>query len=570
MASQFASGKIPTLTRKLNAADSTAYMDSDVGVTSGRLYGNNNLQEEWIGFTGVAASGSEFAYTGLTRGLSQTADPSTAGTGFTWLSGQSFALVEMHDQMMNKQRPEPLIFASTAARDSALGADGAATSPWVNVYVTATGLHYNYNLSTGQWESIDTGTVTPNASATVAGKVEIGTQTEVDTPTDTGGTGAIVSVIPSTFQQGLLNRISDKSTAETGTDNTKIMSPLRTKDAISYNLGISQFGTYGWSLYFGDGSDGDVTIGAGTTTLSRDMFYRNLTISAGGILNPAGYKVFVSGTCLINATGKIDRTGAAGGAGGNSSGGSPGAGGAAGAATGAGTLGADAAAGAGGQGAINSLSPGSNGGGGTTVNPSYATGITAANGGLGGSGTTASGSIGTGGTVTQGALYNVVRTIGSVLSWLMFPAATVSSTPPTQLFPTTGQYGGSPSAGGGAGGGGTTMACGGGGGGGGGTGGKIFLATRILNNLGSIVSKGGAAGNGGLGYTAGGSSGGGGGGGGGTGGVIILIYNTLTAIGTVDLSGGAFGTGGTGYDGGTNGSSGIVGATGYQVSIQVT
>lgn len=227
MASQFASGKIPTLTRKLNAGDSTAYMDSDVGVTSGRLYGNNNLQEEWIGFTGVSASGSEFAYTGLTRGLSQTADPSTASTGFTWLSGQSFALVEMHDQMMNRQRPDPVAFADTAARDAALGANGAATSPWTNVYVTATGFHYNYNLSTGQWEEVDTGTPTPNASTTVAGKVEIATQTEVDNSTDTGGTGATVSVIPSTFQTGITNRISDQATAEAGIDNTKVMTPLR-------------------------------------------------------------------------------------------------------------------------------------------------------------------------------------------------------------------------------------------------------------------------------------------------------------------------------------------------------
>lgn len=196
MASQFASGKVPVLTRKLNAADSTAYLDSDVGITSGRLYLSNNLQEEWLSFSGVAASGSEYAYSGLVRGLSQTADPSTAGTGKTWLAGQQCALVEMHDQMFNKQRPEPKIFATTAARDSALGADGAATSPWVNVYVTDTALHYNYNLGTNQWEAIDTGTVTPNASTTVAGKVEIATQAEVTNGTTTGGTGAILAVSP--------------------------------------------------------------------------------------------------------------------------------------------------------------------------------------------------------------------------------------------------------------------------------------------------------------------------------------------------------------------------------------
>jgi len=51
-----------------------------------------------------------------------------------------------------------LVYATTAARDSALGANGAATLPYSDIWVTATGLFYNYNLSTAQWESQDTGT----------------------------------------------------------------------------------------------------------------------------------------------------------------------------------------------------------------------------------------------------------------------------------------------------------------------------------------------------------------------------------------------------------------------------
>ena len=47
--------------------------------------------------------------------------------------------------------------------------------------------------------------------------------------------------------------------------------------------------------YFGDGSDGDVTI-SGTVTLTRDMFYGNLTLSDGSILKTNGYKVYVNGT----------------------------------------------------------------------------------------------------------------------------------------------------------------------------------------------------------------------------------------------------------------------------------
>ena len=62
-------------------------------------------------------------------------------------------------------------YASTAARDSALGADGAATLPYSDIYVTATGLFYNYNLSTATWQSVSTGTTPGNATAASAGLI---------------------------------------------------------------------------------------------------------------------------------------------------------------------------------------------------------------------------------------------------------------------------------------------------------------------------------------------------------------------------------------------------------------
>lgn len=40
---------------------------------------------------------------------------------------------------------------------------------------------------------------------------------------------------------------------------------------------------------FGDGRDGNVTISSGVTTLTRDMFYNDLTISGTGSLVPNGY-----------------------------------------------------------------------------------------------------------------------------------------------------------------------------------------------------------------------------------------------------------------------------------------
>ena len=44
-------------------------------------------------------------------------------------------------------------------------------------------------------------------------------------------------------------------------------------------------------MLFASGSDGNVTIAAGTTTLTRDMYYNNLTISAVGTVGGAGAAV---------------------------------------------------------------------------------------------------------------------------------------------------------------------------------------------------------------------------------------------------------------------------------------
>jgi hypothetical protein len=64
---------------------------------------------------------------------------------------------------------------------------------------------------------------------------------------------------------------------------------------------------------FGDGSDGDVTI-TGPTTLTRDMYYHDLTINAGQTLNPGGFRIFVSGNLTFDAGGgaSISRNGPGG------------------------------------------------------------------------------------------------------------------------------------------------------------------------------------------------------------------------------------------------------------------
>lgn len=74
--------------------------------------------------------------------------------------------------------------------------------------------------------------------------------------------------------------------------------------------------TYYWSAFcidnpfwpipheYGDWSDWDVTI-SGTVTLTKDMYYNNLTIPASQTLNPAWYRIFVK--WIMSWTGTISR-----------------------------------------------------------------------------------------------------------------------------------------------------------------------------------------------------------------------------------------------------------------------
>ena len=67
---------------------------------------------------------------------------------------------------------------------------------------------------------------------------------------------------------------------------------------------------------YGSGMDGNVTISS-NTTLTRDMYYNNLDVNAGIVLNTAGYRVFVRNrltmapTSANQADTKIGRVGAA-------------------------------------------------------------------------------------------------------------------------------------------------------------------------------------------------------------------------------------------------------------------
>lgn len=73
------------------------------------------------------------------------------------------------------------------------------------------------------------------------------------------------------------------------------------------------------AFYFGGGTDGNLTISSGTTTLTRDTYYNNVTISGTAQIVTNGFRLFISGTLdLINAS--ANAITANGGNGGNGSG----------------------------------------------------------------------------------------------------------------------------------------------------------------------------------------------------------------------------------------------------------
>jgi len=204
-----------TLALPLAAADTSMTVATAPTITSGRLFIQQGNIKEWVSFTWVSGT----SITWLTRWLSQTADPATAWTWSDFIAWATVKIVAMHDQLQDKQYPVATVYADTTARDAALWWDWAATEAYTDVYTTAEWLHRNYNLSTAQWESVDTWTTTPNASATVAGKVEIATDAEVTASTDTWWTWATLSVKPSQLNPNLF---TSKSSGITTSDKLLI------------------------------------------------------------------------------------------------------------------------------------------------------------------------------------------------------------------------------------------------------------------------------------------------------------------------------------------------------------
>lgn len=451
---------------------------------------------------------------------------------------------------------------------------------------------------------------TVDASTIQKGIVEIAIDAENGTGTGTGGTGAIlvaaasshnyISTTPSKIPvgrasdgkidnswggtasslatlNGSIKVVEDPANAQTTSAAAKI--PLAD---VNGEIGMSWIN---YNMIYGDGSDGNVTLGAGTTTLTRDMFYNNLTIPNGSVLDPAGYYVFVKGTLTQQGNGKIARNGNNGGAGTAAVTTTAGTGGTAGSALSTNTLfggNAGVAGGTGGTWIVGTSGITGGNANGTTITAGL--GVTGAAGGTGGTGGSGGGGStpGAGGTGTGGGITNLLNTRitdpAQARIMGMFKSGTFYSIRPNGQ--NGGGGGGSPGT---SDGGGNVGGSGGGGGGSGSDGGVLvcFVKNIILSGGGNLFEVvGGNGGNGGSGGNAsagtGGGGGGGGGGSGGGGGLIIIVYKNKSAAITYSIAGGAAGTGaagGTGSGGGANGatgSNGTAGVSGIEYEIQMS
>lgn len=356
--------------------------------------------------------------------------------------------------------------------------------------------------------------------------------------------------------------------------------------------------------FYGDGSGGNATISA-PTTLTRDMFYENLTVETGITLNTGGYRVFVRDTLALEGTGKIARNGATGTDGTNGTdataspaGSNPGAfgvGGAGGAALAAGSLpgslagvaGQDGRQGVDGDGAPvvgNSGNAATAGSGQSKC--IVATATAGVSGGDGGSATTTGPSAG--GTAAAGGAAGTATGTVKNIPYALTPAYCLYDFVDSATLNSSPQNGGAGGSASGAarvtGAGKASSGGSGGAGGGGGQGGIVQVFARRITGSGTIEAVGGDGGDGGDagasafdstgGAAAAGGSGGGAGGVGGEGGIVIVSYNFLSATISFSVAGGAGGAGGLksagvaggaasandGVDGtdGTNGNDGVV------------
>lgn len=406
-------------------------------------------------------------------------------------------------------------------------------------------------------------TVQENGSNVVTSADLLNFTTGLDV-TNAGSGDATVAVDPSEIAIDTLGAPSDITTLNASTSAHGLLKKL--DNSASHFMD----GQGNWSVpsgtgssvlmepFYGDGRDGNVTISV-DTTITRDMYYNDLTVNSGINLDTALLRVFVKGTLTL--TGTIRCNGNNGGNGGNGTGAAGGAAGTKGAQQTGGsnqTLpnGSDGIAGT--VGGINA-----NGTGTTAASQTTHFGINVPAGAAGGvSGSGRSGGAGGGATTGNETIPEKPLIWPGIITW---GTKLFGSTTLLNFDVVVGRAAQAGSGGGAAG------AGGGGSGGGGSSGGIVVVCAKTITGAGTIQAKGGNGGNGGNGFT-GGQAGGGAGGNGGQGGIVVLISKDATGFsGTLDVAGGTKGTKGLagGGAGSTDGSDGNNGNAGRSFQMQL-
>jgi len=138
--------------------------------------------------------------TGVVRGVALYDGATSAGlphgSGITIVLSDPFNIYkDIQTAVNSKADGTPVLDGSGSVYINDAARDVAVPTPVEGYEVVSGGLKQVY--TGGAWQTLGVGSATPNASTTVAGKVEIATQSEANAGTDTGGTGALLSVVPS-------------------------------------------------------------------------------------------------------------------------------------------------------------------------------------------------------------------------------------------------------------------------------------------------------------------------------------------------------------------------------------
>lgn len=575
-----------------NTPYTMSYLNSSIG------YGTIDPQtsrSEFVSFTGITQnSDGTAAITGVSRGLSRT--PAGAGcTASTTLAqrhpGQSIFIlsdspclfseyaVKQNDEIITGSwtvptptaagNPTTKSYVDSLVNGGAVSTDSVIVAGVAGETITSGQILY-FNRYSAQWfkakadvASTSRGVLlgVAQGSGTAATNVSGGILLKGLDSKNTGGTPGTVIYISSstggatTTSAGTIDRVIGviKSSSQFYFDPSFVAANIDGGTG-KINDNLISTSTILASNIFGQGSDGDLTIAANsTTTITRDMYYSNLTVNGSLVTN--NWRVFVKNT--LSGTGNITSVGNAGTAGSTLT---PGTGGAT--TTGfflgcGGTDGASGRPGTTGAGANSTSTP--------VRDVTFTAGITGKGGDGGSSGAgDAGGTAGTSGLNYGTSTTYGIGTLGSVLDAISSSTTTLNALLRLSV--------GSSATGGAAGGYRNNGAGGsnGAGGGGGACGGVVYVAAKTFGGSFNLYGTGGAGGNGGAGVGGTDKAGGGGGGGGGKGGMGIRIYSTDSWAGSCNMNGGAAGTGGAGQgSGAANGNDGTAGANGYCIGVNV-